>query len=43
MKTTDDANGGLFILDAAGGTGNTFLMSVISVIQERTQCTFFSL
>lgn len=29
IKATDDGNGGLFILDAPGGTGKTFLMSLI--------------
>jgi ATP-dependent DNA helicase PIF1 len=29
MKAIDDGNGGLFFLDAPGGTGKTFLMSLI--------------
>lgn len=29
MKVIDDGNGGLFFLDAPGGTGKTFLMSLI--------------
>ncbi|CAB3231443.1 unnamed protein product [Arctia plantaginis] len=29
MKTIDDGNGGLYFLDAPGGTGKTFLMSVV--------------
>ncbi|CAB3261382.1 unnamed protein product [Arctia plantaginis] len=29
MKAIDDGNGGLYFLDAPGGTGQTFLMSVV--------------
>ncbi|CAB3229139.1 unnamed protein product [Arctia plantaginis] len=29
MKAIDDGNGGLYFLDAPGGTGKTFLMSVV--------------
>ena len=29
MKAIDDGNGGLYFLDAPGGTGKTFLRSVI--------------
>jgi len=31
MKAVDDGNGGLYFLDAPGGTDKTFLMSVVLV------------
>lgn len=37
MKAIDDGNGGFYFLDAPGGTGKTFLMSlVLATIQARS-------
>jgi ATP-dependent DNA helicase PIF1 len=38
MKAIDDGNGGLFFLDAPGGTGKTFLMSLIlATVRARSE------
>jgi hypothetical protein len=38
MKAIDDGNGGLFFLDVPGGTGKTFLMSLIlATVRARSE------
>ncbi|XP_052756253.1 ATP-dependent DNA helicase pif1-like [Galleria mellonella] len=40
MKAIDDENGGLYFLDAPGGTGKTFLMSlVLATVRARSNIT----
>ncbi|CAB3258294.1 unnamed protein product [Arctia plantaginis] len=42
MKAIDDGNGGLYFLDAPGGTGKTFLMSVVKAGEiQHSGCSCF--